>query len=84
MTKLSPECVCSKVSMCDTTENNFVSNKKNSRMHFTNYVNNFKKFYSQYEYNSRREIYNENMESIMTHNIAYDLGKHTYFMSTGP
>tara|TARA_B100000902_G_C27315187_1_gene920837 strand:+ start:2141 stop:3412 length:1272 start_codon:yes stop_codon:yes gene_type:complete len=84
MTKLSPEHVCTKVHICDTTEDEIISNRHSSRMHFTNYVNNFKKIYSQEEFNSRREIYNKNMESIMTHNIGYDLGEHTYFMSTGP
>ena len=83
--KLSPDFVCSKVHICDTTEKDLVSNQHSSRMHFTDYVNRFKKFYSQEEeFNLRHAIFDENMYSIMNHNIGYDLGEHTYFMSTGP
>jgi len=82
--KASPEFVCEKIKLCDSTESDLTSNKHISRMHFTHYVNKFKKFYSQDEFNLRQDVYNSNMEMVMNHNIGYDLGEHTYFMSIGP
>jgi hypothetical protein len=82
--KVSPNFVCQKIQLCESIDNDLTSNKHISRMHFTEYVNKFKKFYSQDEFNLRKDVYKSNLETVMNHNIGYDLGEHTYFMSVGP
>jgi len=82
---ISPNDICQNIKLCESNTNqDLISNKHSSRMEFRDYLKKFKKVYIQDDFIIRRDIYNSNMKMIMTHNIEYDMGEHTFYLGVGP
>ena len=81
--KFSSDEICFNLHKCPS-EFEPVSNSKQNRMNFTQFMEFYKKKYDEYEFNKRIKIFNSNKEFIQHHNIKYDMGDSKYFLSIGP